>query len=174
MGTKKDIKKLFINKTTYTPEVYSNFLEFHNKTYNFSYILYTVFWTILLLFCIILAFGSSLRLQGVIISGILVCFIIYRIVRPKLIVNNELKSDKFSENNINTFTFYDKEFHISNKNGSFNYKYILIRKVFETSDYFYLYVSKENAFLVDKNTFSLGNSEDFGKFIKSKCRYKKI
>lgn len=56
--------------------------------------------------------------------------------------------------------------------GSFRYKYFMLHKVYETSDFFYLYVTRENAFLISKNTFSLGNKEDFSKFLKNKCKLK--
>lgn len=165
-------KKLFVNKTTYTTDTYVDFLKFHNKKYNLSYIAYTIFWAMLFLFCIIIAFGSKMRLQGVSITIILVAFIIYRILRPKMIVNKEMKSEKISDNNTNTFIFYKSQIEISNKNGKFNYKYANFRKVFETKDFFYLYVTREDAFLVSKSKFSLGNSEDFSNFIKNKCKLK--
>lgn len=165
-------KKLFVNKTTYNTDTYIEFLKFHNKKYNLSYIAYTVFWSMLFVFCIIIAFGSGMRLQGVSITMILVVFIIYRILRPKMIVNREMKSEKVSDNNTNTFVFYKNQIEISNKNGKFNYKYMNFRKVFETKDFFYLYVTRENAFLVSKNTFSLGTSKDFSNFIKDKCKLK--
>lgn len=165
-------KKLFVNKTKYNTDTYVEFLKFHNKKYNVSYIAYTIFWAMLFLFCIIISFGSGMRLQGVSITIILVTFIIYRILRPKMIVNREMKSEKISDNNTNTFVFYSNQIEISNKNGKFNYKYMNFRKIFETKDFFYLYVTKENAFLVSKNTFSLGSSKDFSDFIKDKCKFK--
>ena len=42
-------------------------------------------------------------------------------------------------------------------------------KVFETKDYFYLYIDDENAVLVSKNGFKLGTAEEFSEFIKKKC-----
>ena len=165
-------KKLFENKTTYTSDTYVEFLKFHNKKYNFSYILYTIFWSFLFFLCIIISFSSNARLQGVLLTIVLICFITYRIVRPKMIVNNELSSDKFSDNNTNTFTFYNKYFEIKNKNGKFNYKYFMLFKVFENTDFYYLYISKENAFLISKHAFSIGTSDEFAKFIKSKCGLK--
>lgn len=168
------MNKLFENETTYTANAYVDFLRFHNKKYNVPYMTYTVFWAFILLLCIILAFGSGARLQGVIITIILICFIIYRLARPRMIVDKEFKSDKLSENNVNKFSFYDKEFVVSNKKGKFSYKYFMLYRVFETSEYFYLYVSKENAFLVSKFAFSLGSAKEFSTFMKVKCksRYK--
>ncbi len=169
------MKKLFENKTTYSQDTYITFLKFHNKTYNFSYMLYTIFWCALLFLCLYLSFGSGNRIQGVVLTIILICFIFYRLFRPKMIVDKEMKSEKVSTNNTNTFSFYDKNFEVQNNNGSFKYKYFMLRRVFETNDFFYLYVTKENAFLISKNTFSLGTPEDFSKFIKNKCniRYSK-
>lgn len=164
--------KLFENKTTYTTNDYVTFLKFHNKRFNFSYHLYTMFWAFLFLLCIILSFGSGARLQGVVITIILICFILYRFARPKMIVENELKGDKFSSNNTNTFSFYDKDFEIYNKEGKFKFKYYMLNQIFETKDFFYLYATKENAFLVSKHAFSLGSSKDFSTFLKVKCKSK--
>lgn len=166
------MKKLFENKTTYTEDTYIEFLKFHSKTYNFSYMAYTVFWSCIFILCIYLSFGTGNRLQGVIITIILICFVFYRTYRPKIIVDKELNSDKIADNNTNIFSFFDKDFEVQNNNGSFKFKYFALHRVFETSDFFYLYVNKENAFLVSKKAFSLGTQEDFSKFIKNKCRLK--
>ena len=159
-------------KLGYSTSDYVKFLRFHNKKFNPSYITYTVFWCILLILSLILAYGSGARLQGVIITIVLILFIGYRFARPKMIVNNELNSDKFTDNNVNTFSFYDKEFEVSNKNGKFTYKYFMLYKIFETRDYFYLYITKENAFLVSKYAFSIGKERDFATFMKVRCRLK--
>jgi len=164
--------KLFINKTINSQDAYMKFLKFHSKTFNFSYILYTVFWSFLLTLCIFLAFRENSRIQGVLLTIALIAFIAYRFFKPKMIIDNELKSEKVSEKSVNTYTFYKKNFQIKNKNGSFNYKYFMVNRVFETSEYFYLYVSKENAFLVSKNTFSLGTPKDFSSFMKRKFKFK--
>lgn len=168
----KSEDKLFVNKTTYTKDMYVEFLKFHNKKYNPIYIAYTLFWAFLFFLCIILSFDSGSRTQGVLVTIILICFLIYRIVRPQLIVDKEMNSDKLEGNITNTFTFYEKNFEVKNANGKFIYKYSNLRKIFETQDYFYLYVTKENAFLLSKSAFSFGTSYTFSKFIKTKCRFK--
>lgn len=166
------MEKLFENKTTYTKDTYMEFLRFHTKTYNLPYMAYTMFWAAIFILCIYLAFSSGNRLQGVIITIILICFVVYRVYRPKKLVDNELKSEKISTNNTNVFSFYDKNFLVENNNGVFTFRYFMLHRVFETNDFFYLYVNKENAFLVAKKTFSLGTAEDFSKFIKDKCKLK--
>ena len=166
------MEKLFENKTTYDKDTYIEFLKFHNKTYNFSYMAYTVFWSFLFILSIYLSFSSQNRLQGVLLTIVLICFVFYRVYRPKRIVDKEMKSDKVSTNNTNTFSFFEKNFEIMNNNGSFTYRYFMLHKVFETSDFFYLYVTKENAFLVAKDSFTFGTAEDFSKFIKNKCKLK--
>lgn len=166
------MEKLFENKTTYTKDTYMEFLRFHAKTYNLSYTLYTVFWAIIFILCVYAAFDSGNRMQGVIITVILIGFVTYRLYRPKRVVENELKSDKVSNNNTNTFSFYNNNFLVENNNGSFSFRYFMLRRIFETDDFFYLYVSKENAFLVSKKSFTFGTAEDFSKFIKKKCAFK--
>ena len=164
--------KLFENETQYSTNDYVQFLRFHGKKFNFSYVTYTLFWGSLLFLCLILAFGTGARLQGVSITIVLILFIGYRFARPRMIVNNELNSDKFGDSNVNTFSFYEKEFEVLNKNGSFNYKYFMLYRIYETRDFFYLYVTKENAFLVSKYAFSLGTERDFAAFMKVRCKSK--
>ncbi len=166
------MEKLFENKTTYTHDTYITFLKFHAKKYNFSYMTYTVFWALLFLLCIYLAFSVNNRIQGVIVTLVLIGFLFYRIYKPKFTVKKEIKSDKISTNNTNTFSFFDKNFVVTNNNGSFDYKYFMLHKIFETKDFFYLYVTKENAFLLSKNSFTLGTAEEFSEFLKKKCKFK--
>ncbi len=166
------MKKLFENRTTYTKESYIEFLTFHNKRYNVFYYAYTLLWVFLFILCIIISFNSGLRIQGILITILLVSFISYRILRPKMVVDKELASDKLGSDNKVKFVFYDKNFEVTNQKGTFSHKYFNLRKVFETNDYFYLYISKENAFLLSKKTFSLGTSEEFSSFIKNKCAFK--
>ena len=45
-------------------------------------------------------------------------------------------------------------------------------KVFETKDYFYLYLDEDTAFLVSKSGFKIGTPKDFSEFIKKKCIFK--
>ena len=148
--------KLFENETEYSANDYVKFLRFHKKKFSFSYIIYTLFWSVILFLSLFLAFGTGARLQGVLITIILIIFVIYRFVRPNIIANSEFNSDKLEDNNVNTFSFYDKEFEVLNKNGTFTYKYFMIYKIFEIKDFYYIYMSKENAFLVSKYAFSKG------------------
>ena len=59
-----------------------------------------------------------------------------------------------------SFTFYKFYFSVGKK----TFPYMRLFKVFETKDYFYLYIV-----LVNKNGFKLGNAEEFSEFIKKKC-----
>ena len=163
------MEKLFENKTTYNKDTYMEFLRFHTKTFNLSYMAYTFFWAVIFMYCIYLSFSLNERLQGVIITLVLIGFVFYRLYKPKKIVEKELKSDKISSNNSNTFTFYQKNFKVKNNNGSFEFRYFMLHRVFETDKFFYLYVNEENAFLVSKRSFTFGTAEDFSKFIKNRC-----
>ena len=166
------MEKLFENKTTYTKDTYMEFLRFHTRIFNAPYMAYTIFWSAVFMLCIYLSFSIGNRLQGVLITIILIGFVLYRVYRPKRVVDKELESDKISSNNINTFSFYNGNFTVENKNGSFSFRYFMLYRVFETDKYFYLYVNKENAFLLSKKTFSKGTAEEFSEFIKKKCRFK--
>lgn len=166
------MKKLFKNKTTYSKETYMSFLAFHAKVYNLRYTLYTVFWGLVFLLCIFLSFRIKNTLQGISIIFILIGFVAFRIYKPKIVAQKELKSDKISNNNINTFSFFDNHFEIKNNNGTFDFRYFKLHKIFETKDFFYLYANNEDAFILSKDGFISGTKEDFSTFIKNKCRFK--
>ena len=61
---------------------------------------------------------------------------------------------------------------ITNKLQYSKVRYFKLYKIFETTDFFYLYIDKEHAFLIDKNGFTFGSAEEFSKFIHKKCLFK--
>ena len=69
---------------------------------------------------------------------------------------------------IMTFNFYKFYFEIDKT----RVYYFKLHKVFETKDYFYLYLDEDTAFLVSKSGFKLGTPKDFSEFIKKKCIFK--
>jgi len=77
---------------------------------------------------------------------------------------------KFAQSKETTVTinFYKFYFKIEQK----VYPYLKLYKVFETKEYFYLYVNEENAVLVNKKGFKIGTTEEFTEFIKKKCLFK--
>lgn len=77
---------------------------------------------------------------------------------------------KYSKNRESCFTFSFYNFYFTiNKNTFYYFK---LYKVYETKDYFYLYIDDENAAMVSKNGFKVGTAEEFSKFIKKKCLLK--
>lgn len=163
------MKILFKNTTQYSKKVYSEFLKFHNKKYNFSYTFYTLFFAMLILFCIILHAKNSNIFYTIFFSIILICFISWRFFRPVFKMKKEIKSDKIAKEKKFKFVFYNNYFKIHDKKDVFKIYYFKLRKVFETDDFFYLYTDKEYSFLVSKSGFSVGSETEFSEFIKKKC-----
>lgn len=50
------MEKLFENTTTYSPNVYAEFVKFHNEKYNLKYHSYTLFVLALIVFCMVSQF----------------------------------------------------------------------------------------------------------------------
>ena len=93
----------------------------------------------------------------------------WRFFRPAFTVNKELKSDKIAKEKKFKFIFYKNHFEIHDKKDIFKIYYFKLRKVFETDDFFYLYIDKEHSFLVIKSGFTVGSESEFSEFIKKKC-----
>lgn len=166
------MKKLFENTTTYNSKIYTEFVKFHNKKYNFRYNLYTLFMLVLIVFCMVLQFlHGSIRL-GILFVFIMVAFLIFRVFHPYFFVKKEANSNKVQKQLKNTYSFYDNYMVIKNINDTIKLNYYKLYKLFETEDCFYLYINKNYSFVLAKNSFSIGTAEDFYMFMKKKLWFK--
>lgn len=162
------MKPLFKNITIYNSKNYNQFIKFHGEKFNFSYNMYTFAMLALILYCVIL---NIIQYNIVLILLFLTMFILtilFRLYLPgKRYQKTKKKFAKSKETSI-TINFFKFHFKIDQK----VYTYLKLYKVFETKDYFYLYLDEENAILVSKNGFKLGTVSEFTEFIKKKCLFK--
>lgn len=163
------LKLLFENTTKYNKTVYDKFLAFHKKKYGFTYTTYTIIVVAFILFTLIL----QIKYHNFSIAVLLCCgltfFILWRYLHPISEISKEYQSDKIQKEKEYTFKFYDKFFTCEDNKEFSEIKYRKLYKVFETSDFFYLYIDKTHSFLLDKSKFKNNNSAEFSKFIKKKC-----
>ena len=170
------LKILFKNKTKYTKEIYKKFVDFHSKRYNFQYNLFTFIIIILILFCIILQLTYRYYSLVIFTCIFFTCFCLYRYFHPISVVSKELRGETISEEKSFTFKFYDKYFTVEDKSECNTVKYTNLRKVFDTEDFFYLYLDKTRAFIIDKKNFLVGKPIDFSAFLEKKylLKFKKV
>ena len=162
------MKPLFKNITKYNSTNYQKFVDFHNKKYSFSYNIYTIIMSILLIYCIILNVIQKDFSLILIFFVLLAMLLFFRIYLPnKRYINTKKQYSKNKEASF-MFSFYKHYFILNNK----TFYYFKLHKVFETEDYFYLYVDEDNAALVSKNGFKIGTAKEFTDFIKKKCLLK--
>ena len=102
----------------------------------------------------------------------MVFFLVWRVFHPYFFVKKEANSNKVQKSMKNTYSFYDKYMKIRNKSTVIKLNYYKLYRVFETNNYFYLYINKNYSFVLSKDGFSIGNPVDFYKFIKKKTWYK--
>ena len=79
-----------------------------------------------------------------------------------------LKKYRSGEFRLENGEVYDKFFVISDKKNSEKIKYWKLHRIYETEEFFYLYINKDHAFLLDKSTFTKGNTSEFLKFLRKK------
>ena len=167
-----NLKILFKNSTKYNESVYMEFLEFHQKKFGLKYTLYTVSVIALLLFCVILEIKEDDFTLAIILCSIITVFFLWRYLHPISEVSKDFNSDKIQYEEIIHFYFYKNEFEVQNKSDTYAINYYNLYKIFENSDFFYLYVDKTHAMLLNKDGFSVGSAYDFSNFIRKKCWYK--
>lgn len=166
------MKILFKNKTKYTKDIYEKYLQFHQNKFGNKYTFTTIVTILLFSFCIIMNLKYSNYFTIFILLIVLFIFCLYRFFYPAKKVEKELKTEKFKKQKEFIFTFYKNFFVISDKKNSEKIKYWKLHRVYETNDFFYLYIDKNHAFLLNKDTFTKGNTEEFLKFLKKKIWYK--
>lgn len=158
---------LFKNTTKYTEKSYQQFVNFHSNKFNLSYNSYTIIMIILIIYCIFYSIVQKTFLLSLLFIAMLIGYIIIRIYIP---IRNYTKTKDKYENKSSYFTFnFYKLFFEIDKTRIYYFK---LHKVFETKDYFYLYIDDDTAFLVSKSGFKIGTSSDFSEFIKKKCMFK--
>lgn len=166
------MKVLYKNKTKYTKETYSKYLQFHQNKFGNQYTFTTIITILFICFCIIVNFQYKNKLTGLILLVALFIFCFYRFFHPITLIKKELKTEKFEKEKEFTFKFYEKYFTISDTKNLEKVKYWQLYKIYETKDFFYLYIDKSHAFLLDKTTFTKGDLSEFFNFIKRKIWFK--
>lgn len=164
-----NLKLLFENTTKYTKTTYDTFLAFHSKKYHFSYTLYTALIVAFILFALVMQIKYHNYTLAFIFCFGMTFFILWRFFRPISDISKEYKSEKIKKEKEFTFKFYDNFFMVEDDKQFSKLKYYQLHKVFETNDFFYLYLDKNHSFLLNKDGFKKKNSSAFSTFIKKKC-----
>lgn len=162
------MKILFKNKTKYTKDCYQQYLHFHQSKYGLRYQFTTIVIILMLSFCILMNLNYKNYIALILLLPFLCTFIYHQFYHPKKIITKELESDKFEKEKTFTFKFYEKYFTITCDGIGEKLKYSNLHRVFETADYFYLYIDKTHSLLLDKSGFTVGNISKFLRFLKRK------
>lgn len=162
------MKPLFQNKTTLSKNIYIELLTFQQKKFGWRYTMYTAIFSLLFILLISFLFANHYFAHGLILFIIFACFSAYQFIQPTHKNTKEFHSDKVQNNLVNTYSFYKNYFVIKNTMGSDKIAYYKLYRVFETKNYFYLYLDKTNILVLDKSGFLLGTIQDFKRFMKHK------
>ncbi len=162
------MEKLFENKTKYSQKEYDIFIESYIKEYAISDNIYIFFYIAFFGICMIFAFIEKEIILGILLLMGLIVYLWFKIIRPNYLVEQTKKSHKVSGNFINKYEFYKNHFNVENPDGKAQIFYFKLYRVVETKSYFYIYISRQYAFIVSKLGFTQGKSEDFSSFIKKK------
>jgi hypothetical protein len=160
------MKILFKNTTKYTKENCNNFLEFHTNKYGTREFIKMIIVVIGVMY--ILVFNIIYKNWLSILGGIIIFGILY------LIEKNNFKNEEKNRNKVKEFTFYfyEKHIKIKCKKQFERLKYFQLHKIFETEEYFFLYLDEKKSLILSKEGFEIGTAKAFSKFIKNKCPFK--
>ena len=161
---------IFKNKTKLTDKEYKIFLKSYQKEFAKMDFWYSMFYVVFFAICAVLLMINEDFLVGGGILLVIVIYIVYKYFRNKKIANNNNKKIKIQL--INTYNFYKNFFDVKNQEGQARTWYVKMYKVIETDEYFYIYLSREYAYIISKSGFMKGEEKEFAKFIKRKALFK--
>lgn len=160
------MKILFKNTTKYDKENCDNFVEFHSNKFGKKETLKMVLIGICILY--ILIFNIAYKNWGLVLGAILIGAILYLIEKNK----SEKKAKKREKIKEFTFYFYEKHIKIKYRRQFERLKYFQLHKIYETDEYFFLYLDEKSSLILNKAGFEVGTPKQFTKFMKSKCPFK--
>ena len=166
------MEELYENKTKYTRKEYDDFIKVHQQEYATSENAFTIFNILFFGMCMVFAFIEKEWILAIAILLGLLIYIWYKFIRPVKRAEKDINSEKLSGNFINTYKFYKSYFNVENPEGKAQIFYFKLYRVIETKDMYYIYISRDNAFILSKDSFTKGDKLEFAKFIKSKVRMK--
>lgn len=158
--------------TTYTKENFMEFQKYHffKRFWKFR-LVFTLFG---LLFCLIsiVAFFEQDIVFGIteLVLGIFLLIEFNTPIFPYLQGKHFLKSDSMTLNLENQFTFKEKEMIVENKHAVSKVLYDEIYCVKETEKFFYIYINKMNAFLLEKANIKDGKVEEVRRLLQNKLK----
>lgn len=164
------MKVLFENVTEYSKEEMRKFAEFHQKN-NKLFALYLFVCILLLLVLVILnILNKNWELICLLLAIPVIAYIYNKFFREK---KEKARRKKIADKTF-VFDFCSRLLTVHNKstNEDTYVNYFEIKKVYETEYNFYLYMGMKNAYILNKECFTVGTLNNFRDFIKQKCMLK--
>lgn len=151
INTLEESEVLYKAKSKITKENYIKFNNFHLKKKNVA--ISVIFYVCIVI--IYIAAISLLLMREHIFEGILyfifaTFFLLWQIFLPKIFVNRILKTDKITGKTENEFKFGKEKFSISNEYGMATISYTDLHRIYETNEFYYLYLNNRQAYIVEK------------------------
>ena len=162
----------FKNITKCTKNIYNEFLRFHSQKHKNEYLLKAILILFVVTYMVIFNVIYKNYIIALIIIGIAVLLCVSKECYQRKTTRRELKSSKIKNSEEIEFSFYNKYFTTKINQKRQKVRYFRIYKVCNDNKNFYLYLDKTHAFIISKNGFVKGTSEEFEKFIIKKCRFK--
>jgi purine-cytosine permease-like protein len=154
-------------KTTTTPKLYLDFFKKYYKEKTKTLVIVT---TIIGVILVIAGLYAAANQKNTFAVAIPIAAGVMLAVYPRFSYRRPYNSVK---NNVITtsFEFYNDRLVEINDATREEYAYSDLLKVWETAQYLYIYHTKDNASVVDKNGFSLGTPESLSAVLKDKLPY---
>lgn len=157
-------------KTTTTSKLYLDFFKHYYKEKTRALVIIST-----ILGAVMIAAGIFLSAQhigNIYSKAVLLAAGVMLIIYPRFSYRRPYNSVK--HNQITTkFEFYEDRFVEINDSSREEYAYNTLLKVWETPQYFYIYHTKENASVVDKDSFKKGTPDELSAFLQAKLPYEK-
>ena len=131
-----------------------NHYKFSNKTFNKIFNVFAIIIAIFDVIIVIAGLYDLFTLKMILWQFLIVaCIVLLNTnIFPDILTRSFLKSDKLSNGLNSKMTFHKDKVIVCNEIETMKLEYIKLYKVMETKDYIYLYINKQQAVIVNKNS----------------------
>ncbi len=162
---------IFENRTNMTGETLAEFSKKTYKVYGKKYRSFLMIMFLLCIVCVILGLTETYMYwfsACMLLLSAFFCFMFFKGYTIKAKLNQKNMRGIYGENPQITYTFLEDNFLRDTEHSHLDVNYSQITKIIESENLYILMIVKQGLIL-KKDSFTIGNSDDFKSFIKNKC-----
>lgn len=158
----------FQNATEHSEAAVNTFAKYHAMRHGILMPIFTILLAVCALAAVFVLQSTDSWWLTILLVGCIAYFTYHVFYAPTALAKTLNRVYSKFRNRTNTYYFYEGDFRVTGMQSSSLHPYFQITRFVESGNYFYLYFGPDNAYYIEKDSFSLGDADAFRAFMKEK------